>query len=883
MLVSNDGRNDTRVRKEALAVAATGAEVVLLALAPDGKRAQSWLGPVRIIRVPVQFTLRVGQRERARERRARGLPLLRPLAPERDEELRHRVLARRRDGIDAGRLHEIRQQSLRARRFAGRLGAKASRVFWGGSDRVLAHVTVGARWRTIHPAVDDYELAYGPVIDALEPDLVHAHDVEMLPVAARAAARAAAAGRDLPWIYDAHEWVVGLSRYAQRTPRRIAAWADLEKEYIRSATAVVTVSDELADRLKARYDLPVTPTVVLNIPPVPAQGSSGPTDQSPGPATETDTGARPAAGGGVRARAGLDAETPLLVYSGAVQRARGVDIVIDALTELPQVHLAVVCVPSASTPSVAELRAHARERGVADRVHFLDPVPPGDVVAELASADVGVLPLRHFGSHEVALANKLFEYLHAGLPMVVSDCAAQERFVRRYNLGEVHPAEDAAALAAAVRSILADLPARRAAVAASPARAEYTWPRQVLELHDLYHRLGLYEGPEGGADAEPDPTWGIEPEERAAPASVQRQKGLRLGIGPANSAGQAWAWTQAVRRAYPQVSTEVLAILNGVYDYPADISVSKTDFARDWQWGLAQRERAIERWSHALIEAGRPLFGAFSGPDSRADIETLSGAGVRVGLVFHGSEVRDPRRHARTHEFSPFQDASDPYVRRLQEVADRTLALVDQFDGPTFVSTPDQLAYVPGAQWLPVVIDVDAWPLRRPFEGEQVPLVVHAPSNPVLKGTAAIEDQLEPLVAAGRIRYERVSGLQPKDAAALVASADIVIDQVLLGLYGVLACEGLASGAVVLGLVGEGIRRHVEDEIPILETTPLTVAERIEEVLSDRVAYQETAEQRRAFVQRWHDGRVSAQVLAGFLGVDSLSADSRSADSLTDL
>ena len=861
MLVSNDGHNDTRVRKEALAVAATGAEVVLLALAPDGRRAQSWLGPVRIIRVPVQFTLRDAQRERARARRAHGLPLLRPLPRERDEELRHRLLARRRDepGSGAGPLHEVRQQSLRARRLAGRLGAKASRVLWGGSDRILAEVTLGAHWRSIHPAVDDYELAYGPVVDALQPDLIHAHDVEMLPVAARAAARASAAGREVPWIYDAHEWVAGLSRYAGRTPRRIAAWADLEREYIRSATAVVTVSDELAQRLQARYTLPSTPTVVLNIPPVPVPESVNQAGRAPGRVS----------GGGVRARAGVGADTPLLVYSGAVQRARGVDTVIDALSELPLVHLAVVCVPAASTPSVAELRVHAQERGVADRVHFLDPVPPADVVAELASADVGMLPLRHFGSHEVALANKLFEYLHAGLPMVVSDCAAQERFVRRYGLGEVHPAEDAAALSAAVRSVLADLPARRAAVAASPARESFTWPRQVLALHDLYRRLGLPGGPDDGAAVPLDPTWGVEPEERAHTLSAQRLAEPMLGIGPANSAGQAWAWTQAVRRAHPQVSTEVLAILNGVYDYPADITVSKADFARDGQWGLGQRERAIEHWTHALIEAGRPLFGALSGPDSRADIETLTGGGVRVGLVFHGSEVRDPRRHARSHEFSPFRDASDPYVRRLQEVADRTLALVEKFDGPTFVSTPDQLEYVSGARWLPVVLDLDDWPLRRPFEEGRVPLVVHAPSNPVLKGTATIEEQLEPLVAAGRIRYERVSGLQPQDAAALVARADIVIDQVLLGLYGVLACEGLAGGAVVLGLVGDAIRERVEGEIPILETTPLTVADRVEEVLSDLPAHREAAATRRAFVERWHDGRVSAQVLGDFLGLEA--------------
>ena len=49
--------------------------------------------------------------------------------------------------------------------------------------------------------------------------------------------------------------------------------------------------------------------------------------------------------------------------------------------------------------------------GVGDRLHLLDPVRPDEVSAFVASADVGLLPLRHFGSHEMALANKLFEYL----------------------------------------------------------------------------------------------------------------------------------------------------------------------------------------------------------------------------------------------------------------------------------------------------------------------------------------------------------------------------------------------------------------------------------------------------------------------------------------
>lgn len=843
MLVSNDATTDARVRKTALAAAATGARVTVVALAPDGVRRDSSLGDVTIARVPVEFLLRDAARARAARRRLAGLPLLRPVDPEREVELKRWLAARERDLTGSGaaaRVQDLRRQSLRARRIAGRVGQRGSRLVWGGLDRVRSRITAHAQWREILPEVDDYELAFGPVLDALKPDLVYAHDVQLLPVAARAVARERSRGRTLPWVYDAHEWVPGLSRYGTRTARVVAAWADLESEYIGRADAVVTVSDELATALQRRHSLRATPTVVHNIPPV-RQGDGFAAD--------------------IRSAAGVPREADLLVYSGGVTRARGVHTAVAALNDLPNAHLAVVAVPSAASAAARDIGSYAAALGVADRVHLLDPVPPQDVVSFLRTADVGLIPLQHFGSHEFALANKLFEYLHAGLPMVVSDCRAQAKFVREHGLGAVHHADDAVSLASAVSSVLARRDELAVRVRTAPVREQMTWGVQANRLQVLLAGLlgGRVEAPP------PDARSGIEPAAEVDRAPVRRA--TMLGIGPANSAGQAWAWAAAVRRAYPAVRTEVVAVVNGVHDYPCDVSVSQADFARDPTWALDLRERARQQWTHALVEAGRPLFGAVGGPDSALDAQLLTAAGVRVGLVFHGSEVRDPRAHARTHEHSPFRDSRDPYTSRLQAVADRTLALASEFEGPIFVSTPDQLDHVPSATWLPVVVDLDQWTLpdAQTQAGAEPPLVVHAPSNPVLKGTAEIESALVPFIEAGRIRYERVSGLQPEAAAQLIRRADILIDQVLLGLYGVLACEGLASGAIVLGHVGDLLRSRVDDEIPIIEATPTDLAQRLEDVLHDLPGLRAQARARRGFVERWHGGHYAARVLSEFL------------------
>jgi glycosyltransferase involved in cell wall biosynthesis len=846
MLVANDATTDARVRKSALALAATGARVSLVAYAPDGVRSEAALGDVSITRVPVQFTLRDAVRERARRRRTAGLPLLRPVTPERDLVLRRTLAARERDLANGGARWpvELHRQAARARRYAGRLGVAGARKAWGGIDRARSRTPIGARWRAVLPEVDDYELAFGPVVDALAPDLIYAHDVQLLPVAARAVARGRAQGRHIPWVYDAHEWVPGLSRYGSRTARVVAAWADLEAEYIRDADAVVTVSDDLADALMRRHRLPERPAVVLNIPPV--VGGAGPE-------------------GGIRAAVRLAPDVPLAVYSGGVTEARGVQTAVAALKDLAEVHLAVVAVPSAASAAAQAIVRRAVEIGVADRVHLLDPVAPQDVTAYLRSADVGLIPLRHFGSHEFALTNKLFEYLHAGLPMVVSDCRAQADFVRRYGLGAVHVADDPRSLAGAVRTVLAAGRDARVAVESSPVRLEMTWPVQVQRLQAVVERLTA--GRVGVPQLDPDA--GLEPGPETPRTHDPRAPWL--GLGPTNSAGQASAWASAVRRTIPDVRTEVVAITNDRYDYPADIRVTKATYARDATWGLDLLEHARGHWTHALIEAARPMFGAASGADASADIEALRAAGVQVGLVFHGSEVRDPRIHASTHPYSPFGDPRDPYTARLQQVADRTLALARSFDGPVFVSTPDQLDHLPAATWLPVVVDLERWPLRT-HQASGPPLVVHAPSNPALKGTHYIEAAIAPLVESGAVRYQRVTDLQPDDAAALVASADIVIDQVLLGLYGVLACEALASGAVVVGHVGDSLRARVPEPVPIIEATPDDLRERIEDVLDRFGQLRSEAEVRRGFVERIHSGRRSAQALAPFLGVSVTDA-----------
>jgi hypothetical protein len=130
-------------------------------------------------------------------------------------------------------------------------GRKAAE-FWQWWDGQLSNRERPVNWRKVIPVADDYEAIFAELLDKLRPDVLHAHDMHVIGVASRAAGRAALRGRDVKVVYDAHEYVAGLSTYSSRTPRLIAACAQHEREYIRTVDHVVTVSPAIARTLLKR-------------------------------------------------------------------------------------------------------------------------------------------------------------------------------------------------------------------------------------------------------------------------------------------------------------------------------------------------------------------------------------------------------------------------------------------------------------------------------------------------------------------------------------------------------------------------------------------------------------------------------------------------------
>jgi len=314
------------------------------------------------------------------------------------------------------------------------------------------------RWRRDLPEMHSWEAALGPVVDALQPELVHCHDIFHLGLAVRARARAATR---FPIVYDAQEFIPGLPS----DPWRRAAYSSLEEEYIHHVDAVVTVSQGLSDLLAKHYG--VESAIVMNAP-------------NRAPAAEVES---------LRSVIGLDADAKLLSFVGGLAPDRGADVVMSALPILPDdVHVAFVT--NAVGGYLDELVAMAESLEVSGRVHFAPFVAPEAVSAYISSSDLSVIALsRDVINYEIALPNKLFQAIHAGVPVVVSDNPEMKRFVEEHGVGVVCAGGDVESLAAGVARAL-DCRQDFASRLADPELLDLlSWERQSDVLLAVYEQL----------------------------------------------------------------------------------------------------------------------------------------------------------------------------------------------------------------------------------------------------------------------------------------------------------------------------------------------------------------------------------------------------------
>jgi len=291
------------------------------------------------------------------------------------------------------------------------------------------------------------------------PDVLHAHDVNVLPTVWLASRLLR-----VPLVYDAHE--VSTGREGYRSRRRVVA--AVEKCLMARSAATITTTDSRARFFARAYGI-VRPLVLQNRP------------RLMNPPRDEDR---------LRHELGLTRPWPIVLYQGGLQPGRGLEGLITAMAKVPEAYLVFVGGGSLAN----RLREQVRASGLSERVHFVPTVALEQLPAYTASADIGVQPIENTClNHFTTDSNKLFEYVNAGLPVVASALPEITRIVRRHDLGVLVKAGNVDELAEAIHTLVDDAGMRARFMANALEAAEaLSWDDQEKALVDLYR--GISEG-----------------------------------------------------------------------------------------------------------------------------------------------------------------------------------------------------------------------------------------------------------------------------------------------------------------------------------------------------------------------------------------------------
>jgi glycosyltransferase involved in cell wall biosynthesis len=187
--------------------------------------------------------------------------------------------------------------------------------------------------------------------------------------------------------------------------------------------------------------------------------------------------------------------------------------------------------------------------------------------------------------------------------------------------------------------------------------------------------------------------------------------------------------------------------------------------------------------------------------------------------------------------------------------------------GARIVGSYDAIRWVPDAHVIPPGIDVRAIEPAPPSERKRA-VVLHAPSSRRRKGTEDIIAACEQL----DVELEIVEGLDHREAFERYRHADVIVDQLNAGWYGVFAIEAMALGKPVVTFLHEEAVRLTEDAfgtaVPLVRATKETLGDVLRPLVESYEERARVGAASRAYAEEVHDlERMTDRLLALYAGL----------------
>lgn len=232
-------------------------------------------------------------------------------------------------------------------------------------------------------------------------DILHCNDLNTLPIGVIIKKFY---NKDTKIVYDAHEYETEMNSLHGMQKNMVKI---LEKYFIKYIDKMITVSDGIANEYVTLYDIK-KPSLVLNTPRYKEISKKNI----------------------FRETFGIKQYQTIFLYQGSLNKGRGVEVLVNAFKELDTDSVIVFM---GYGPLEKMIKAQA---GKHQNIYFHKAVRPDILLDYTSSTDFGISTIEDTClSYHYCLPNKMFEYIMAEVPVIVSNLPEMKKIVVDNHVG----------------------------------------------------------------------------------------------------------------------------------------------------------------------------------------------------------------------------------------------------------------------------------------------------------------------------------------------------------------------------------------------------------------------------------------------------------------